>query len=51
MCIERIKVHGLDAAAAAISYLVQVLDIHHAKDEDKLVEHKVPKFVFHVLEM
>lgn len=32
------------------SYLVQVLDVDDAKHKYELVEDKVPKLVFHVLE-
>ena len=31
-------------------YLLHLLRVHDAKDEDELVEHKVPEFVFHVLQ-
>lgn len=28
---------------------VQILNINDAKDEDELVEDKIPKFIFHML--
>jgi len=31
-------------------YLLHFLSIHDAENEDELVEHKVPEFVFHVLQ-
>ena len=30
--------------------LLHLLGVHHSEDEDELVEHKVPEFVFHVLQ-
>jgi len=31
-------------------YLLHLLRVHDAKDEDELVEHKIPEFVFHMLQ-
>lgn len=35
--------------AAPQNHFIHVLHIHHTKDEDKLVEDKVPELVLHVL--
>ena len=34
-----------------LEHFLHILDVHHAEDEDELVEHKVPEAVLHVLKI